>query len=159
MTLLLVLLVVVPWSIYRQMQVHAVTRETLVKLPAIFLAIGVLGGATRAIPTDGQAIGYLAVSLALAVGFGIWRGAVIPIWRGEDGGFLSQGNRTTLTLWVALFATKLAMGVIGSVTDVFPGEHSGEIFLFIGISFAVQNVVVARRSLWRGTPAPTATTA
>jgi hypothetical protein len=148
MTLLLVLLVIVPWSIYRQMQVHAVTSDGLVKLPLIFIIIGIIGGATRGIPTDAEALGYLLISFLLSVGFGVWRGFVIPVWRGDDGNWMSQGNTLTLMLWVALFATKIAMGVIGSVTDIFPGEHAGEIFMAIGISFAVQNFIVANRTIW-----------
>ena len=77
MTLMLVLLVLLPWSIWRQMHEHEVTREGLFKLPIIFAAIGVFGFGTGAIPTDAAALGYLAFSLALSIGFGIWRGVEI----------------------------------------------------------------------------------
>jgi hypothetical protein len=46
---------------------------------------------------------------------------------------------------------------VNEVTGWFPGEHAGEIFVFIAVSFAAQNLVVARRT--QGTlvaPAPTA---
>ena len=43
MTALLILLVLVPWSIARQMQVDRVTTAGLIRLPLIFAAIGVLG--------------------------------------------------------------------------------------------------------------------
>ena len=41
------------------------------------------------------------------------------------------------------------MGTIASVTGWFPATGTGEVFLFLflGISFAVQNVVVARRTI------------
>ena len=55
MTLMLVLLVLLPWSIWRQMHEHEVTREGLFKLPLIFAAIGVFGFGTGAIPTDAAA--------------------------------------------------------------------------------------------------------
>ena len=82
---MLVLLVLLPWSIWRQMHEHEVTREGLFKLPLIFAAVGVLGFGTGAIPTDAAALGYLAFSLALSVGFGIWRGVELSIWRNADG--------------------------------------------------------------------------
>jgi hypothetical protein len=148
MTLTLVLLVLLPWSIWRQMHEHAVTREGLFKLPLIFAAIGVFGFGTGAMPTDGAALGYLAFSLALSVFFGVWRGRRIDIWRDADGNPISKGNRITITLWVVLLASKFALGTVASITDWFPAEHAGEIFLFLAFSFVAQNIVVARRSLW-----------
>jgi hypothetical protein len=150
MTLLLVLLVLLPWSIWRQMHAHAITRESLIKLPLIFAAVGVAGLGTRDIPTDAAAVGYLALSLALSLFFGVWRGNRISIWRDKAGDWISQGNRLTLTLWVALLATKFGLGTIASITDWFPGEHAGEVFLFLAFSFLAQNLVVARRTLWTG---------
>ena len=150
MTALLILLVLVPWSIARQMHAHPVTAVSLVKLPAIFAAIGILGFGTGAVPTDGRAIAYLAVSLALSVGLGVWRGALMPVWPDSAGRTLAQGNRVTIALWIALIASKVALGTWASITGVFPGEHAGEIFVFIAISFAAQNVVVAHRAQrWR----------
>ena len=153
MTLLLVLLVLLPWSIWRQMHEHEVTREGLFKLPLIFAAIGVLGFGTGAIPTDAAAIAYLAFSLALSVGFGVWRGVALPIWRNADGNLVSKGNRTTITLWVVLIGSKFVLGTIASITGWFPAEHAGEVFLFLALSFVAQNLVVARRTgLWGRAP-------
>jgi hypothetical protein len=149
MTLFLVLLVLLPWSIWRQMHAHEITGSGLVKLPLIFAAIGVLGFGTKDIPLDGAAAGYLAFSAALSVFFGVWRGAQISIWRDEAGRLMSQGTRTTIALWCALLGTKFALGTVASITDWFPAEQAGEIFLFLALSFVAQNIVVAQRSLWR----------
>ena len=81
----------------------------------------------------------------VSIALGVWRGAVIPIWTDDTGAVVSRGNRTTLALWGLLIGTKIAMGTVASVTGVFPGEHPGDIFLFIAVSFAAQNLVVARR--------------
>jgi hypothetical protein len=142
MTLLLVLAVLLPWSLWRQMHEHTVTRHGLFKLPLIFTAIGLLD-----LPHD-AALVPAAISLSLSVALGIWRGAVIPAWQDADG-WHSRGDRTTITLWIVLIATKFAMGAIGSVTGWFPATGAGEVFLFLGISFAVQNLVVARRTIAR----------
>jgi hypothetical protein len=149
MTLLLVLLFLLPWSIYRQMHPQPITRQGLVRLPLIFAIIGLLGLSTRDIPADGAALGYVAFSLVLSIAFGVWRGALTSIWRDEAGVLMNQGNRTTITLWVALIATKVVLGTIASITEWFPAEHAGEVFLFLAFSFVAQNLVVARRSLWR----------
>jgi hypothetical protein len=148
MTLMLVLLVLLPWSIYRQMHAHEITPTGLFKLPVIFALIGIAGVGTRDLPTDGAALAYVLVSIGLSVGFGVWRGMKVSIWSGENGQPISKGNRTTISLWGALLATKFALGTVASITDWFPAEHAGEVFLFLACSFVAQNLVVARRSLW-----------
>jgi hypothetical protein len=147
MVLFAVLAVLLPWSLYRQMHEHAVTPQGLIKLPLIFIAIGALGWTAQDNPTDAAAAGYMAVSLGLSVALGVWRGAVIPAWRNEDGTWMSKGNRLTITLWIALIAAKFAMGTVASITGLLPVTGTSEVFLFLGISFAVQNLVVARRTL------------
>lgn len=149
MTVLLVLLILVPWSVYRQMQVNEVTRGGLVKLPIIFIAIGVFGFGLGTIPTDQPALVYLAASLVLSVGLGVWRGLIIPVWTNAQGVLVSQGNRATLALWGLLIVSKVAMGTVASITGWFPGSNAGDIFVFIGLSFAAQNLIVLRRTASR----------
>jgi hypothetical protein len=146
MTLLLVLLILLPWSIWRQMHAHEVTAGGLVKLPLIFAAIGLLGFGTSDLVFDGGAIGYVAFSAAVSVGFGLWRGAKLSIWHDESGTPISKGNRTTIALWGALLASKFAMGAVASITGLFPAEHAGDVFTFLALSFLAQNIVVALRS-------------
>lgn len=150
----LFVLVLVPYSIYRQMQVAEVDPGGLIKLPLIYIAIGILGFGVNTRDIDGGAgpDGYLLVSIALAIGFGIWRGRKIDVWRSEAGdGWLQQGNKTTLMLWVAMILSKVVLGTVASITDLYPGEQTGEIFVFIGASFAIQNVIVAQRTIWHDT--------
>ncbi|HET6550443.1 MAG TPA: hypothetical protein VFG79_18405 [Solirubrobacter sp.] len=147
MTLLLVLLVLLPWSIWRQMHAHQITGSGLIRLPIIFAAIGVLGFGTGTIPTDGAALAYVALCLALSVGFGLWRGARVDVWR-DAGRWMSRGNRTTLSLWAALIGAKVVLGTIASITGWFPAEHAGDVFIYLTVSFVAQNLVVAQRSLW-----------
>jgi hypothetical protein len=150
MTLFLVLAVLLPWSLWRQMHEHRITREGLVKLPLIFAAIGLLSLTREDVPTDAAAALYVLVSLGLSVGLGIWRGAVIPVWQGDDGSWTSKGNALTITLWIALIAAKFATGTVADLTGWFPVTGAGEVFLFLAISFAVQNLIVAQRTLVRG---------
>jgi hypothetical protein len=67
---------------------------------------------------------------------------------------MSQGNRATIGLWVALIGVKVALGTVASITGLFPAEHAGDVFIYLAVSFVAQNVVVAQRSLWH--PARTA---
>lgn len=149
MVLFLVLAVLLPWSLYRQMQVNGISRESLIKLPLIFVGIGVLSQIGSPLPHDHAALAVLASSLAASLAFGVWRGLEIPTWRTDDGAWVSQGNRTTITLWVALIAFKFVLGAIGSQTGWYPIETVGEMFITLGVSFAVQNLVIARRTIAR----------
>ena len=149
MTLFVVLAFLLPWSLYRQMHEHQVTREGLIKLPLIFAAIGLLGWTAQDNPTDAAAVAYMALSLGLSVALGVWRGAVIPAWRDAAGDWISKGNALTITLWIVLIAAKFAMGTVASITGWFPATGTSEVFLFLGISFAAQNLVVARRTIAR----------
>ena len=150
MTLFLVLAVLLPWSLWRQMHEHRITRSGLIKLPVIFAAIGALSLTRQDVPADAAAALYVLCSLGLSVGLGLWRGAVIPVWQAADGSWMSKGNALTITLWVALVGAKFAMGTVADLTGWFPATGAGEVFLFLGISFAVQNLIVAQRTLARG---------
>ena len=153
MTLLLVLLILLPWSIWRQMHAHEITGSGLVRLPIIFAAIGLLGFGTETIPTGAAASAYVVFCLALSIAFGVWRGTRIDIWR-DGGRWISQGNRTTLALWCALIGAKVVLGTVASITGWFPAEHAGDVFVYLAVSFVAQNLVVAERSLWAsGRPA------
>ena len=152
-SLFVVLAFLLPWSLWRQMHVHEVTRRGLTRLPVIFAAIGLFGLQRSDIPSTTAAAVAMAVSLALSIGLGVARGAVIPVWRDERGRWLSQGNRLTSALWVVLIGAKFALGAVASVTGWFPQTSAGEVFLFLAVSFAVQNRMVARRVARAGVPA------
>jgi hypothetical protein len=152
MILFLVLAILLPWSLYRQMHDHPISREGLIKLPIIFAAVGALSLTTQDVPTDAAAVAYVAFSLALSVALGVWRGAVIPTWRNAAGEWMSKGNRLTITLWIVLIGAKVAMGTVASITGWFPASTTGEVFLSLGLSFAAQNLVVARRTIAQRAP-------
>jgi hypothetical protein len=153
MILFVVLAVLLPWSLYRQMQEHTVSRGSLIKLPLVFVGIGLLAQSGPLVPGGRGAALALTISVAASVLFGIWRGVAIPLWTAPDGGWMSKGNRLTITLWIALIAFKFLLGTVGSITGWFPVETISEIFITLGLSFAVQNYVVARRSINQPLPA------
>jgi hypothetical protein len=153
MSALLILIVLLPWSIYRQMHAHEVSPMALVRLPAIYAAVGLLGFRTRHLDVTGDAAPYIAASAVLSVAFGIWRGAQVRVWR-VDETYFAQGTRITLALWAALILGKIAINTVGAIAGDLPSTHPGEIFLFIAASFVAQNVVLARRTIWQHRPRP-----
>jgi hypothetical protein len=154
MSALLILLVLLPLSIYRQMQAHEVSPVALIRLPLIFAGVGLLGFGLRHLDVGADAVPYLALSAGLSIGFGIWRGAQVRVWRDANGSYFTQGTRLTLLLWAALILAKIAIDTVGAVMGALPSTHPGEIFMFIAVSFAAQNVIVARRTISGATSKP-----
>jgi hypothetical protein len=149
---LLILLVLVPWSIYRQMQRSKISGAGLMKLPLTFVAIGLLGF-DHWFPGNGGSWTVLAIGLLLSAGLGVWRGAKMPIWREHDGWY-RQGNSLTLMLWIALIASKIVVDTIAGFIGIGEPVRPGEVFFTIGVSIAVQAVIEYRRSLGSETKAP-----
>jgi hypothetical protein len=147
MSFYLILAVLLPWSLSRQMRPHSVTAQGLIKLPAIFAVIGLSALPGTELPAGAGAVAYIGASVLITVVFGVWRGLAMPVW--FDAGWMSQGDRRTISLWVALIALKVAIGVVAGVAGFIPGETVGELFLFLAAAFAVQNVIVARRTVLR----------
>jgi hypothetical protein len=147
MTLFIVLAALIVWSLSRQMSEHAVTREGLIKLPLIFAGIGLIALNATDVPHGSLAVAEVAVSVALSVGLGLVRGALMPTWQDDQGQWMTKGNRTTIALWVGLIAVKFVIGAIGSITGLYTSTGSGEIFLILGLSFAAQNYILARRTI------------
>ncbi|MBE2319821.1 hypothetical protein DVA67_027905 [Solirubrobacter sp. CPCC 204708] len=148
MTVLAILLIVLPWSIWRQMHARPVTVEGLVKLPLIFAVVAAVFALTSK-PSEVTAavIAYNAACAVLAIGFGAWRGQRLSIWD-VDGTPMQRGNRVTMTTWVLMIALKIALGTVASVTGWIPAEGAGAILAFLALTFAIQNLVVARRTVW-----------
>jgi hypothetical protein len=148
MTALLIMLIVVPWSIWRQMHARPVTVNGLVKLPLLFAAAAAVFGLTDHVHTITSAeVIYNAACAVVAIAFGAWRGAHLSIWHEGDTA-MQRGNRTTLTLWIAMIALKIALGTVAAVTGWIPAEGAEAVLGFFALTMAIQNLVVARRTLW-----------
>ena len=111
MTALVILLVVVPWSIWRQMHARAVTTEGLVKLPLIFAAAAIAALVAHVPATGDAALGYYALCAAMALVAGVLRGDRVSVWY-KGATPMQRGNRATLTIWGVLIALKIALGTV-----------------------------------------------
>jgi hypothetical protein len=148
-TVALILAVVIPWSIWRQMHARPVTTEALVKLPLIFAVVAAVTLVTDVPAHTPDALVYDLVCVALAIGFGAWRGQRISLT--YDGTTpIQQGNRVTLMTWVAMLVLKFALGTVAAVTGWIPAEGAGEIFAFLALTFMAQSAIVATRTRGSG---------
>jgi hypothetical protein len=147
MTILLIVLAVLPWSIWRQMHPRPVTVSGLTKLPLILAGVAALIALTSPAPViTAEVVAYYAACAALAIGFGAWRGRRVSIW--HDGSTpMQRGNRATLLTWAAMITLKVALGTVAATTGRIPAEGAAAILGFLALTFAVQSLVVARRAL------------
>ncbi|WP_147447797.1 hypothetical protein [Solirubrobacter pauli] len=124
------------------------TVEALVKLPLIFGVVATVVALTAHTHTvTVAAVVYNAACAVLAIAFGAWRGTRVSIWHEQDTP-MQRGNRTTLTLWIVMIALKIGLGTLAAVTGWIPAEGAAAILAFFALTMAIQNVAVARRTLW-----------
>jgi hypothetical protein len=139
----------------RQLRPRTVRSD---RSPMIFLVIAAIGVAQlvdawqQHRPT-GLGIGLLAVSLVLAVGFGVWRAASMRLWRQENQ-LWQQGTAVTLALWVVAVAVHVGIDLVGGLSEPrhsaaatsVTATLSASLVLYIALSLGVQRAVVARRA-------------
>jgi len=136
--------VAVVWILARQVRRARVKARLLWLAPLILAYFGIraLPASTWHVPAD---LGLLALSAAVSVGLGVWRGQTIKVWREADGTWWRQGSVLTLVLWGALL---VARGVVYGV-DAAAGHRDasglGAILVTLALSFAAQNAVTALR--------------
>jgi hypothetical protein len=141
---LLLIAAAVVWVLARQVQLARVKPRLLVLAPLVLAFFGIrsLPASTWRVPAD---LALLAVSAALSLGLGVWRGQTIRVWRNADGTWWRQGSMLTLVLWGVLIA---ARGVLYGV-DVAVGHREasdlGAVLVTLALSFAAQNTVTALR--------------
>jgi hypothetical protein len=141
---LLLIAAAVVWVLARQVQLARVKPRLLVLAPLVLAFFGIrsLPASTWRVPAD---LALLAVSAALSLGLGAWRGQTIKVWRDADGTWWRQGSMLTLVLWGVLI---VARGLLYGV-DVAVGHREasdlGAILVTLALSFAAQNTVTALR--------------
>jgi hypothetical protein len=144
------LLTVVPWIavailvIYRQFTIQPLRGRPLIVLPVILAALGISNLAQQPAMAP-SAIAVLVLNVAIAVTLGLWRGSSIRVWRDAGDTVLRQATLLTLTLWLVAIVLRALTAVLGHLSGNAGSVSFGELPLFLGITFAVQNLVVWAR--------------
>jgi hypothetical protein len=130
--------------INRQVRQRRVTRAGLVILPAWCLVLAVLVD-HRMVERLGTpvAVGFFALGVGFAVAMGFARSRTLRVWSAPDGP-RCEGGWQTGALWVATIAVRVALFVLAARLGA--GEGEGEAAVFIGVTIAVQNLIIARRA-------------
>lgn len=134
----------VVWVLARQVQVARVKPRLLVLAPLVLAFFGIrsLHASTWRVPAD---LALLAVSAALSLGLGVWRGQTIKVWRDADGTWWRQGSVLTLVLWGVLIAVRGLLYGVGVAVGHRDASDLGAVLVTLALSFAAQNTVTALR--------------
>jgi hypothetical protein len=140
----LLIVAAVVWVLARQVQVARVKPRLLVLAPLVLAFFGIrsLPASTWRMPAD---LALLAVSAALSLGLGVWRGQTIKVWRDADGTWWRQGSVLTLVLWGVLIAARGLLYGVGVAVGHRDASDLGAVLVTLALSFAAQNTVTALR--------------
>jgi hypothetical protein len=136
--------VAVIWVLARQVKVARVKPRLLVLAPLVLAFFGIrsVPASTWRMPAD---LALLAVSAALSLGLGAWRGQTIKVWRDADGTLWRQGSVLTLVLWGVLIVARGLLYGVGVAVGHRDASDLGAVLVTLALSFAAQNTVTALR--------------
>ena len=141
---LLLITAAVAWVLARQVRRARIKPRLLWLAPVVLAYFGIrtLSASTWHMPAD---LGLLALSAAVSVGLGVWRGQTIRIWRAADGTWWRQGSVRTLALWGALIVARGLLYGLDTAVGHREASGLGAILVALALSFAAQNAVSAAR--------------
>lgn len=145
----------VVWILARQVRAEQVKPRLLVVAPILLGYFGFRSLVASDL-RSGVDLGLLTVSAVASVGLGVWRGTTIRVWRDPTGRWWRLGSWRTLALWGALFAVRGGTYAVAVATGHREVSSLGLMLVFLGVSFAAQNLVLLARM---SQPAHTATPA
>jgi len=141
---LLLIAAAVVWVLARQVQRARIKPRLLVVAPLILAYFGI-----RSLPVStwhrSADLGLLALSAAVSIGLGVWRGQTIRVWREADGTWWRQGSVLTLVLWGVLIVARGLLYGLDAALGHREASDLGAILLTLAFSFAAQNAVMAAR--------------
>src|SRR4051794_23565620 len=148
----LIVVIVLPILIARQLRERTLTVRRLYVLPAVFLLVGLARdhGLVHRL-ASAPAVAMLAAGLVLAALTGVARAATMRVRR-VGGTVLTKGNGRTLALWFATIGLRVAEVAAAYALGV--PEGFGEAMLFAAATFGAQGATLAwRGGLFTATPA------
>jgi hypothetical protein len=150
-TELILILTMTGYAVYQQTRRHELHQKTRFKLAIIYGLVGLAVGGFN-LPHTPLSITFLGISIALSVVVGLIRGRYTRIWR-EGSTLFSQGTTLTVTLFLLLIASKIALGTIAYFLHASDDGGFGEIMIMIALMVAVQAELIWRRA--KRLPEPT----
>lgn len=143
---LVAILALTGYAIYTQTKVTEITGGgNRFKLALIYGVVGLAVGGFD-LPSGPWGWGMLAFGLALSAVVGLARGYKTNIWRDADGRIFRKGNALTISLFLALVASKFVLGTVAYFNGIDDGAGFGEILVMIAIMVAFQAQIMWTRA-------------
>ena len=143
---LIAILALTGYAVYTQTRVTEIKGAAgQYRMAILYAAIGLVAGGFN-LPSGPWGWGMLAFSLTLSALVGLFRGYRTDIWRDVDGRIFRKGNALTITLFLALVASKFALGTVAYFTGVDDGAGFGEVLVMIAVMIAVQGKIMWSRA-------------
>lgn len=139
-----ILVLMVGYSIYRQVQLHEVVGDSRFKLAIIYGVIGLIVGSYQ-LPFNSWEIIATVISLSLGIIVGLLRGKYCHVWA-DQGRVYTKGTVFTLSLFIGLLVVKIGMGTISYINGSSNSGTFGDILVMIALMIAFQSEVVWRRA-------------
>jgi hypothetical protein len=140
----LLVVALVAFVLYRQLQTRQISAERAYTLPAVMVVIGVVQGGIYDKVHPAVSVAILIAGVVSALGLGAVRATTMKVWRDERGAMWRRGTPLTLGAWVLSVAVRV--GLIGIGYWAGMKTETGGLLLFLGLTLLAQNAVVAWRA-------------
>ncbi len=132
------------YAVYQQTHRHEVVAARRFKLAITYGVAGLVIGGIQ-FPHSGVGVTFLAISVALSLLVGQIRGRLTRLWV-ENGAVYSQGTTLTVSLFLALIASKFALGTVAYLLHADRTGGIGEVLLMLAAMLAIQAQLIHGRA-------------
>ena len=143
----LLVLAAVSYVLASRWRGRPIVFRRLLLLPAVLSGYGLLQF-TGASSRDLRAVDVtlIAAGVAVSAGMGLVRGMSVSVFE-RDGRPWMRYRFSTLALWAATVAVRLAVVVVSNAVGASAATHGPAIVLSVGVTLLAEAAVVARRGL------------
>lgn len=129
----------------RQVRGSMVTQKSLVVMPLILVAVGLLTARDAFSTATPGELAFFVFDVVVLVLIGLARGASTQLSR-REGGLYQKGTGLTIALWLLTIAIRVGAGLLGSAMGLNGSLTSTALLLTFGLTIAAQNVAVYLRA-------------
>lgn len=141
---LILIIALIAYILIRRLAGQPAQGKKLLILPAIIMVIGI---ASLSHTWSPFAISFLVATTGVSFIIGILRGVSIKLF-GKDGVVWMRYTATTVVLWVANIAIKIAAAItIATINPVAAHQESSGLLISLGMGVLMEGVVVALKAV------------
>jgi hypothetical protein len=141
----LVIAAVIGVVIARQVRPRAVRGGRWWLIPAVLAVLAIRdGGSLIDTHHKDASVALLAAELVVGTAMGLVWAATTRMWTGDDGRAMVQGTRTTVVVWVAGIAIRVALYAVAAAAGVH--QSSASVMLAVALTLLIRGGVLVWRA-------------